>query len=516
MIPIRVARSALIPASLPLFFGFWSALSLSAPAAEPPAGVAGGAAVGIEELPAWRLRPGETRTLSPGSFERYSLTGAAARAAPLPSSPDSLLIKALGAGSSELWVWRRNAATLHLSIEVGGPGSAAEAARSAGSLDAALETLREVRVTRAGGRAVLRGRIESEAELGRILAIQQAFPAAVADETEAAPGLLNAGRRRVDAWLGEQSLGDSLRTELLGGGLWVRGSAPDLAARAGWEQKLRSLFAGVRLDISTLPDSSRTLFFRVFLLEMKKTAFRELGLDWASRLSGILKVEGGSLFWAKAPEIEVTLRWLEGKGWARVLSQPELVVRVPGEAELFNGGEIPIEVRSRSAHRSGSWVDWKPYGLILRLKALQSTAEQVRLEISSEISELDRANGSESLPALQSSRLKTQVDARIGEPLFLSGLLQEKAGSQRRGWPLLGSIPVLGNLFGSEDTNRSRSELVAVLVPLNAPPPGPKWVPGAETPEKWAVVPESSEHPGPRRKPTPGDRFSPLLERGLR
>ena len=253
----------------------------------------------------------------------------------IPESGESMRAKALSMGAVEV-------TDIHF---------AAEAARSAGSLDAALETLREVRVTRAGGRAVLRGRIESETELGRILAIQQAFPAAVADETEAAPGLLDAGRRRVDAWLGEQRLGDSLRTELLGGSLWVRGSAPDLAARAGWEQKLRSLFAGVRLDISTLPDSSRTLFFRVFLLEMKKTAFRELGLDWASRLSGILKVEGGSLFWAKAPEIEVTLRWLEGKGWARVLSQPELVVRVPGEAELFNGGEIPIEVRSRSAQR---------------------------------------------------------------------------------------------------------------------------------------------------------------------
>ncbi|NDD92540.1 hypothetical protein EBZ37_10690 [bacterium] len=303
--------------------------------------------------------------------------------------------------------------------------------------------------------------------------LENSFPKQIDNLTEIAPELLSQGSRRISDWISEQKLQNSLRIETLGGQLWVRGSAPEAISRASWEQKLLSLFPGVRADISSLPDTSRTLFFRVFFLEVKKSAFRQLGLDWPSAISGTLQVEGGSLFWAQAPRLEVSLKWLEGKGWARVLSQPELVVRVPGEAELFAGGEIPLELHARGAHRSGNWVEWKPYGLLLKIKTLNSSAEQVRLEISSEMSELDRANGSQNLPALQASRVKTQVDARIGEPLFLSGLLQEHSSNQRRGPPILSSLPVIGSLFRSEDFVNRRSELVAILVPLNAPPPAP-------------------------------------------
>jgi pilus assembly protein CpaC len=428
----------------------------------------------IVELAPWRLIPGQTRVLPVDGLDRYSLSGKSLRAAPLPppSPPSNLLLKAVEPGASELWIWKKDGALLHLSVVVQPPSREAP---GDDALARALGELREASATIAGERALLRGIIRSEQELARIHALEDAFPKQVENHTEPATELLSRARGRLESWIEEQKLQPSLRVESLGNQLWVRGSAPDLPTRSGWEQKLRSLFAGVHLDVSTLPESSRTLFFRVFLLEVKKSAFRELGLDWPSHLSGSLKVEGGSLFWAQSPSIDLTLRWLEGKGWARILSQPEIVVRVPGEAELFNGGEIPIQVRSKSGHRGGSWVEWKPYGLTLKLRALHSTAEQVRLEISSEMSELDRANGADSLPALQSSRVRSQVDARIGEPLFLSGLLQEKSGTQERGWPILGSIPLLGRLFGSEDTTQNRSELVAVLVPLNAPPPAPQW-----------------------------------------
>jgi pilus assembly protein CpaC len=474
-----------------------------------------GASPEIVELAPWRLVPGQTRLLPVDGLDRYSLSGKALRAAPLPQpSPEStLLLKALEPGTAEVWIWKKDGSLLHLSVLVQQPSREGPENEA---LTRAVGDLREASATIAGERTLLRGMIRSEQELARIHALEDAFPKQVENHTETAAELLGSGRIRLEAWIAEQRLQSSLRVETLGSQLWVRGSAPDLPTRSGWEQKLRSLFAGARLDISTLPESSRTLFFRVFLLEVKKSAFRELGLDWPSHLSGSLKIEGGSLFWAQSPSIDMTLRLLEGKGWARILSQPELVVRVPGEAELFNGGEIPIQVHSKTGHRGGNWVEWKSYGLSLKLRALHSTAEQVRLEISSEMSELDRANGSDSLPALQSSRVRSQVDARIGEPLFLSGLLQEKSGTQERGWPILGSIPLLGRLFGSEDATQSRSELVAVLVPLNAPPPAPQWT--RQDPQRETPLPPP--HPSPAPEPAGSGRsrewMAPLLARRIR
>jgi pilus assembly protein CpaC len=154
-----------------------------------------------------------------------------------------------------------------------------------------------------------------------------------------------------------------------------------------------------------------------------------------------------------------------------VLSQPELVVRVPGEAELFSGGEIPIEMRSMR----GPHVEWKSYGLSLKLRAIELSGEDVRLEVSSEVSDLDRANGSAKIPALQASRLKTQVDARIGQPLFLSGLFQQRSSETTEGLPFVSRIPLLGALFGSNTQSNEQSELVAMLLPLRSPPePAPQ------------------------------------------
>ncbi|MFN7684238.1 MAG: hypothetical protein ACK5QT_02375, partial [Oligoflexia bacterium] len=119
-------------------------------------------------------------------------------------------------------------------------------------------------------------------------------------------------------------------------------------------------------------------------------------------------------------------------------------------------------------------VQWKPYGLSLKLKALELSGDQVRLEISSEVSDIDRANGSPTLPALQSSRLHTQVDAALGASLFLSGLFQSRTASASQGVPFLSRIPLIGRLFGSHDDTEEQSELVAILLPLRSPPPPPQ------------------------------------------
>jgi pilus assembly protein CpaC len=149
-----------------------------------------------------------------------------------------------------------------------------------------------------------------------------------------------------------------------------------------------------------------------------------------------------------------------------VLSKPELVVRAPGEAELFAGGELPIQTHTQY----NTQVTWKNFGLSLKLKVDQMAGNKIRLDIATEISHLDPALTSDSIPGLQANRMKTQVDAVFGRPLMLSGLLQDKIREEARGLPFLRNIPVLGALFGSEEFLKDRSELVVILLPTTSPP----------------------------------------------
>jgi Flp pilus assembly secretin CpaC len=117
-------------------------------------------------------------------------------------------------------------------------------------------------------------------------------------------------------------------------------------------------------------------------------------------------------------------------------------------------------------------VQWKPHGLSLKLKALHSTPERVRLELQTESSQLDPTRNPD-LPAITANRIKTQIDADYGRPLFLSGLIKRQDSSSRAGLPFFSSLPLLGPLFGRDGTSEQHTELIAILLPSASPPSPP-------------------------------------------
>jgi pilus assembly protein CpaC len=270
------------------------------------------------------------------------------------------------------------------------------------------------------------------------------------------------------------------------------------------------VFPRAEVELSSLPDGAPTVHFRVYLLEMRRSRFGTLGLSWPASVPGAFQVDLGAI--REALSLELAIQALEGEGSVRVLSNPELVVRAPGEAELFAGGEIPV--RSTSKFRSD--VTWKAYGLTLKLKVTHAAGDRVRLEIATEVSHLNPQVVDDPIPGLQSNRMRTQVDARFGEPLLLSGLLQEGTREQARGLPVLRRLPVLGRLFGSEDYLNERSELVAILVPRSSPPPPPAFARPAPLPSVVPVLEplstnEALVRPSVRPRTHWASRHSPTL-----
>ncbi|MEO5970448.1 MAG: hypothetical protein ABIQ95_11025, partial [Bdellovibrionia bacterium] len=199
-------------------------------------------------------------------------------------------------------------------------------------------------------------------------------------------------------------------------------------------------------------------------LELRRNRFQSLGLSWPGTTEGTFQVTQGGI--QNLMQLDLKLQQLQGAGEAKILSQPELVVRAPGEAELFAGGELPIRTKTKLQNN----VIWKNYGLTLRLKVTHTAGNKIRLDIFTEVSHLDFQNGLGEIPGIQANRIKTQVDATFSSPLLLSGLLKQWVRKEARGFPFLRSIPILGLLFGSRDYLQERSELVAILYPYAAPP----------------------------------------------
>ncbi|MBI4924388.1 MAG: pilus assembly protein N-terminal domain-containing protein [Bdellovibrio sp.] len=425
----------------------------------------------LEERSTVILIQGEQRLLKIPYLQRFSIGNAAiVRAIPISNTilqntqkKDYILIKAMQSGLTDLWVWKSDHRTEHRSIQVEKPSDS----KSNLNLEKALSQLQEVEVLRIGVGILLRGTVYSHRELHLIQALIKNFSKEMHDETDLSSDLLETNKANLEGWLKNAGYQDKIQVEQKGGVLFIKGFIPNINEKLSAERNLKKIFPLVELELESLPDNSPTVFFRVFLLELKKKNFHTLGLSWPSHVPQAFQVTPWSI--KDALKFDLTLQTLEGNGSVKILSRPELAVRVPGEAELFAGGELPIRIKTRYT----SNITWKKYGLTLQLKVTHAAGKKVRLEILTEVSHIDPNLTNDELPKIQTNKMKTQVDAEFYEPLMLSGLLQQDTREQAQGIPWLRNLPILGSLFGSEDYLNERSELVAVLYPVTSPPRPP-------------------------------------------
>ena len=420
------------------------------------------------EKPPIILAQGEQRILRIAGLLKYSVGNKVVRVTPLSrhfsksiiERQESLLIKGMQPGTGDLWVWKQDGTTEYRTIRV----EKITLTEVSPFLIKAVSRLEEAEVIFSGKGVILRGEIYSMKEVAKISSLSRFSSSEVSDETLLAEPLLKYSQAMLEKWLITTKYTSSLRIERVGRSLWLRGSLALPSEQQPLVKQARAVFPLIQTEIETLPDYAPTVFFKVFLLELKRKRFRSLGLLWSPQTTAGFQVTPGII---QSPiQIDLALQHLEGNGEAKILSNPELVVRAPGEAELFAGGELPIQVQSRRY----SNVVWKNYGLTLRLKVTHTAGDRVRLEIYTEVSHLDSPQSADKIPGIQANRMKTQVDAQFGVPLYLSGLLQQSIREEARGLPLLRSLPVLGTLFGSQDYLKERSELVAILYPHSKPP----------------------------------------------
>lgn len=469
--------------------GFWVGIGVMAFASAPAMARRKAPEPEPEHRPPVIITQGEQRLISIPGLKRYSLGSGILHALPSPSGQkDSILLKATQPGVTDLWVWKKDGTSEHRPIEVRGwkKGMTPDLQRR-------LSELREVEIWVVGdpdkGRVgyLIQGTVTSEREARVISHLLDTYPEQIESQVSLSDSLYNSGEKGVRHWIEKSSRKEDL--ELVADPetkrLIVRGGLPDPKTRLAVIRSIHEVFPLVETEIDTMPDRNPTIHFKVFLLELRKNRTQALGIEYPGMIPAALRITNLGI--QTALSIEATIHALETEGSARILSQPELVVRAPGEAELFAGGEIPIESKTvYSAH-----VDWRSYGLSLKLKVQGASGRRVRADVQTEVSHLDAKVSSDTIPSFQANRMRTQIDATFGKPLLLSGLLQEGVKREVKGLPFLKDIPVLGTLFGSKEFLEDRSELVAVLLPSRNVPEAPRSAIGMDRPIGAAPLPRN-------------------------
>ncbi|MFN2528903.1 MAG: type II and III secretion system protein family protein [Candidatus Baltobacteraceae bacterium] len=161
-----------------------------------------------------------------------------------------------------------------------------------------------------------------------------------------------------------------------------------------------------------------------------------------------------------------TIDLLISNGNAKIMSAPTLTTMPGLEATFLVGGEIPIPFASGVGQVS---ILYKEFGVRLKMNPTILGNGSVNTVIESEVSSLDFADGIQisgfSIPALKTSRLATDVVTASGESIVMGGLLQHVETRTIQKIPLLGDLPILGQLFRSTRYQNSQSDVVFIMTP---------------------------------------------------
>jgi general secretion pathway protein D len=164
---------------------------------------------------------------------------------------------------------------------------------------------------------------------------------------------------------------------------------------------------------------------------------------------------------------------LSGDANTNIISTPSVVTTDNEEATLNVGQEVPFVTGSYASTGAGSAVGVNPFqtinrqqvGVKLSITPQINEGDSLLLKIDQEISNI--AQSSEGAVDLITNQrtINTTVIVEDGEIIVLGGLIEDTLRESDQHVPVLGKIPLLGNLFRSRKTNKVKTNLLVFIRP---------------------------------------------------
>ncbi len=180
---------------------------------------------------------------------------------------------------------------------------------------------------------------------------------------------------------------------------------------------------------------------------------------------------GAGLYQVLGSDYQATLRAIAQAGKTEVLSRPSILARNSQPATITVGQSVPLitNVRYDNFGNAINSVSYEDVGIILRVTPFISGDGLVEMIVSPEISSLTDQTvpiaAGVSVPVIAKRAADTVVVTPNGQPVIIGGLMQNNKTASDSKIPILGDIPLLGNLFKRQVKNNTKTELLIFLTP---------------------------------------------------
>jgi type IV pilus assembly protein PilQ len=168
-----------------------------------------------------------------------------------------------------------------------------------------------------------------------------------------------------------------------------------------------------------------------------------------------------SLFGSSANRfLNLEISALEADGRGKIISSPRIVTADQIKAMIQQGTKIPYQQATSSGATSVAFVD-----ATLKLEVTPQITPEGNVIMSVEVNKDSVGASTQGIPSINTKSVKTQVLVENGGTVVIGGIFEQTERSDEAKVPLLGDVPVLGNLFKTKTNSMKKTELLIFLTP---------------------------------------------------
>jgi general secretion pathway protein D len=221
----------------------------------------------------------------------------------------------------------------------------------------------------------------------------------------------------------------------------------------------------------------------VEVLEIQRSRALDLGIAWPTSLSfaPLQTASGGPLTIDQlrglngssigVSGVSATINANKTDGDSNTLAHPRIRVRNKEKAKVVIGDKVPVITTTISPGVGGfasESVNYVDVGLTLNVEPTIYLDNEVGIRISLEVSNLIdtvQTKSGSTVYRIGTRSATTMLQLKDGENQVLAGLIKSEDRSSGSKVPGLGSLPVLGRLFGSTSDSNGKTEVVLSITP---------------------------------------------------
>lgn len=258
-----------------------------------------------------------------------------------------------------------------------------------------------------------------------------------------------------------QNVGNGLAIDRRLNAIWITGT-PDRIDR-------------VKKQIALIDVPVDSVILETQFVELTETGAKSLGIDLNNQNGqiGVGTVTTGSFLpFGLDPRDVLPSGMLQAaiyaqvqKGEGRIVSRPRIAAQSGSTAKIITGDALPIltSITLSGVNGVSQQVQYVNVGVTLQIAPRVSEDGFVTSQIYGVVSSV--TGFSQGYPTISQREAETSASVRDGETFVIGGLTQVNKLTTKSKVPILGDVPLVGELFKNERSTSTTTELYIVITP---------------------------------------------------